>query len=237
MSSISIYASLYFSSLSPILVFTAGLIAGLNPCLLAILAFMASILLTAKGKMKAIYTTLAFSMGIFTVYLLAGMGFFRVIAGSSLLILEIFKLALILIISLLGLWHLYDSYYISRKKRSSFATPKQIVELAEKAGGRASYPQAFLLGVLFSIVKAPCVGAIYFAILELIMKEQAPGLFYLALYNLGLIFPVIILGCAMAFGLSPEKVDKFRKEKRAMLRLITGILLMALAILMALNII
>lgn len=222
-------------SLSPFMVFTAGLISGLNPCLLAILAFMISILLTAKGRMKTIYITLAFSLGIFVVYLLVGIGLFRAITGSSMQ--EIIKLILVLIIFLLGLWHIYDSYYISKKEKSSFTTPKQIINLAAKAGGKASYPQAFLLGMLFSLVKAPCVGAIYFAILELIIKEQALGLFHLAIYNFGLVLPVIILGCAMALGLSPEEVDRFRKEKRAMLRLITGIVLISLALLLAFNLI
>lgn len=222
-------------SLSPALVFTAGLIAGFNPCLLAILAFIISILLTAKGRRKAIYTTFAFSLGIFAVYLSVGLGFFQAITSSSMQ--EIFKLLLILIIFLLGIWHVYDSYYISKKEKSSFKTPKQIVDLAAKTGGKASYPQAFLLGALFSLVKAPCVGAIYFAILELIIKEQALGLFHLAIYNLGLVLPVIILGCAMALGLSPEKVDRFRREKRAMLRLITGIVLIALALLLYFNLI
>ncbi len=224
------------NSLSPAFIFTAGLIAGFNPCLLAILVFIVSTLLTTNERVKAILTTFAFSTGIYAVYLLIGLGFFRAITASA-IFMEIIKLLLILIVFLLGLWHIYDSYFISRKEKSSFTTPKQIVELAAKVGEKASYPHAFLLGVLFSLIKTPCVGAIYFAILELIIRERALGLFYLAIYNLGVILPVIILGCAMALGLSPEKVDRFRRERRAMLRLIIGIVLIALGILLTLGLI
>lgn len=225
--------------LSPSFVFFAGLIAGFNPCVLAILAFMVSILLTTAGRMKAVYTTFAFSMGIFAVYLIVGMGLFRALAGGSVALQETFKLVLVIIIFLLGIWHVYDSYYITRKAESSFTTPRQIVDLAEKVGKKASYPSAFLLGALFSLVKAPCVGAIYFAILELIIEEGmlSQGLLHLALYNLGLVLPIMILGCAMALGLSPQKVDRFRKEKRALLRLITGAILIILAVLLALDVI
>ncbi len=225
------------TSLSPAVVFSTGLIAGFNPCLFAILAFMVSILLSTAGKMKAIYTTFAFSIGVFAMYFLVGLGLFCI--GCYGFLGETFRFLLIAIIFLLGIWHLYDSYYISKKAESSFSTPARIVELAEEVGQKASYPSAFLLGALFSIVKAPCVGAIYFAILDMIMNQStlSQGAFYLAIYNLGLVLPIVILGCAMALGLSPKTVDTFRKEKRALLRFVTGVILILLAVLLALNII
>jgi len=51
---------------------------------------------------------------------------------------------------------------------------------------------------------------------------------YLCVYNFGVILPILIIGTAILVGLSPTKVDRFRKEKRALIRLVTGIILVVL---------
>jgi len=51
-------------------------------------------------------------------------------------------------------------------------------------------------------------------------------------YNLGVVLPVLVLGVAIAFGLNPEKVERFRKERRAAMRLVTGVTLIIIAVLM-----
>jgi cytochrome c-type biogenesis protein len=46
---------------------------------------------------------------------------------------------------------------------------------------------------------------------------------------LGIVLPILILGGFIALGTSPEQVDKFRKDYRAGIRLITGLTLLILA--------
>jgi len=99
------------------------------------------------------------------------------------------------------------------------------VRLAKRHGIRAN-----VNGALFSLVKAPCLGAVYIAILGMISEEGCTsGAVYLFLYNLGVIFPILVLGGVIALGMSPEKVDDFRKDHRAGIRLATGFTLLALA--------
>ena len=74
------------------------------------------------------------------------------------------------------------------------------------------------------------MGAVYIAILGLISDQgYSDGAVYLLLYNLGVILPVILLGGFITLGMSPAKVDEFRKNHRAGIRLATGLTLMALA--------
>jgi cytochrome c-type biogenesis protein len=89
----------------------------------------------------------------------------------------------------------------------------------------------FLLGALFSLVRAPCVGGVYVAIIGVISGKGyvSSGLFYLIIYNLGIALPVLVLGGTIALGMSPEQVDQFRQKHRVGIRLITGIMLLALA--------
>jgi len=87
------------------------------------------------------------------------------------------------------------------------------------------------LGALFSLVRAPCVGGMYVAIIGVISGQgyASSGLFYLMVYNLGIALPVFILGSIIALGMSPEQVDNFRNKHRVGIRLITGIMLIGLA--------
>jgi cytochrome c-type biogenesis protein len=89
----------------------------------------------------------------------------------------------------------------------------------------------FLLGALFSLVRAPCVGGVYIAIIGIISSHgfASSGPIYLMIYNLGIALPVLLLGGIMALGMSPEQVDNFRNKHRVAIRLITGITLLSLA--------
>lgn len=218
-------------------VFVVGFLAGFNPCLLAILAFIASVTLATTGKRRNVMLmVVTFSLGIFVTYLIVGIGLLQIIDKSAALQSTITNIIIILI-TLLGLWHIYDAYHLKKNTESSFYTPKSFIHLTESITKNMSLPAAFFMGALFSLIKAPCVGAVYFVILDMVRSGDSAGILYLASYNLGVVLPVIIIGAGIAFGLNPEKVEAFRKEKRSAMRLVTGITLIAIAVLMYFKII
>jgi cytochrome c biogenesis protein CcdA len=213
-------------------VLAVGFLAGFNPCLLAILAFIASVTLATTGRRRnVLLIVLMFSLGIFATYLIVGIGLLRIIEQSSSLQTTI-RSILVVLISLLGIWHVYDAWHLRKNTESSFYTPKVFIRLTESVTKKVSLPAAFFIGALFSLIKAPCVGAVYFVILNMVRQGQGAGMVYLAAYNLGVVLPVLILGAAIAFGLNPEKVESFRKERRSALRLVTGVTLLVIAVLM-----
>jgi cytochrome c biogenesis protein CcdA len=125
--------------------------------------------------------------------------------------------------------HIEDARRLNKGGNSMFRTDwvMKYVEAGVNGKKLSSY---FLIGALFSLVKAPCVGAVYLAILDVISaRSYAEGTVYLVFYNLGIVLPIILLGGLIALGTSPEQVDKFRKDYRAALRLVTGLALLALA--------
>jgi len=216
-------------------VFVVGFIAGFNPCLLAILAFIASVTLATTGRRRnVILIVLMFSLGIFVTYLIFGIGLLRILEESPGLQNNI-KYTLIVLIGILGLWHVYDAYHLRKNTDSSFYTPKAFIRLTESVTKKVSLPASFFMGALFSLIKAPCVGAVYFLILDMVRSGEGTGYLYLAAYNFGVVLPVLVLGGAIAFGLDPERVEKFRKDKRSMMRLITGVTLLIIAVLMYLG--
>jgi cytochrome c biogenesis protein CcdA len=213
-------------------VLVVGFLAGFNPCLLAILAFIASVTLATTGRRRnVLLIVMVFSLGIFTTYLIVGIGILRIFEQSPSLQVTI-RNFLAILIAFLGLWHVYDAWHLRKNTESSFYTPKAFIRLTESITKKVSLPASFLMGALFSLIKAPCVGAVYFVILNMVRSGKGAGYVYLAAYNFGVVLPVLVLGAAIAFGLNPEKVEKFRKERRAAMRLVTGVTLLAIAILM-----
>jgi cytochrome c-type biogenesis protein len=210
-------------------VFAAGLLAGFNPCLLAMLAFLASTTLSSRTRRSDILIMVAFfTLGTFAVYILFGVGLLSILQDGS--IASTFRFALAAIILIMGLMQLEDARRLHSGGESIFRVDwtKKYVHGAVSSRRLGSY---FLLGALFSLVRAPCVGGIYIAIIGVASHQgcASSGLFYLLIYNLGIALPVLFLGGIMALGTSPEQVDQFRQKHRVAIRLITGITLLALA--------
>ena len=209
-------------------VFAAGVLAGFNPCLLGILVFLAASVMSSSGRRKDLLLMIvSFSLGIFTMYFLFGLGMQHVLQAKT--AANGFRYALTFFLVVLGIMHIEDARRLSQGGNSLFRTDwvMKYVEAGVNGKRLSSY---FLIGALFSLVKAPCVGAVYLAILDVISaKSYAEGSVYLLFYNLGIVLPIILLGGFIALGTSPEQVDRFRKDYRAAIRLVTGLALLALA--------
>lgn len=224
---------------TPLVIFIAGLLAGFNPCLIAVMAFLASVIFSSGGSRKdMLILVTGFCSGIFVTYMIVGFGILNTISHFP-EIRETITTMMVLLVAILGLWHLYDAYYIKKNSISSFKTPHYFIDLMGKAEGRNIVLISFLGGSLFSLVKAPCVGAVYLMILEMLISGDniLEGTLYMALYNLGVILPILILGALLAFGLNPKKVNEIREKRRVEIRIITGVILILLALMLNYNII
>lgn len=225
--------------LSPLLVFLAGLLAGFNPCILAVMAFLATLILSSSGKRTEILKMITgFCIGIFVTYMAVGLSILGTVYVLPSLKSAI-TTAMVVLIFILGIWHIYDAYHLRKYSRSTFRTPKSMIRLLEKTAKSNILLLSFISGGLFSLVKAPCVGAIYFSILDMLVgrTDLVLGAFYLAVYNLGVIFPIIIVGILLGYGMKPETITKLKESKRVEIRLFTGIILIILALLLHLHII
>ena len=206
----------------------AGLVAGFNPCLLGILVFLAASVLSSKGKRREMVKMVVFfSLGIFTMYFLFGLGMQQLLQTEA--IASAFRYILTAFLLLAGLSQVWDALRLSQGRPSLFRTDWAL-KYFQAGIDKGRFSSYFLIGALFSLVKAPCVGAIYLAILDLLSaRSYFEGATYLFFFNLGVILPIIILGGAIAFGMSPGQVDAFRKDHRVGMRLATGLALLALA--------
>jgi cytochrome c biogenesis protein CcdA len=225
--------------MNPFFFLAAGILAGFNPCLLAVMAFLATVILAQTGGRKEMLgITLGFSLGILTIHIVAGVG----ILGTVNLLPEIkgdFTEIIILLTALLGFWHIFDAYWLKRHSRSTFKTPDSLKSFMSGMTRQNLLLISFLSGGWYFLVKAPCVGAVYLSILSILVTKTnlMTGITYMGLYIIGLLLPIVTLGLLLSSGLSPKDVAEFRERWRVEVRLITGVILFSLALLMQLRII
>lgn len=80
-------------------------------------------------------------------------------------------------------------------------------------------------------------GGIYISILGLRGRDTTvmTGLPYLILYNLIFVLPLVLVTLLVAYGLSPEWAERWRTENKRTIRVIIGIILVALGLVILLG--
>jgi cytochrome c biogenesis protein CcdA len=203
----------------PLVIF-AAIVDSANPCGLSVLVFLLIPIAAAGSRKRILLVGGAYITAMFLFHLLVGIGLFSVfsLSGFSRIFL------------LIGIITIFD---VLRNKETF------ILSIPESQKGRlgnyiriASLPAAFVLGILAGILGFSCTGGIYISILVLMGKEMTvmSGLPWLALYNLVYILPLILITLLVAYGISPERADSMRAEYKRPLRMVIGIILVALGV-------
>jgi cytochrome c biogenesis protein CcdA/glutaredoxin len=229
---------LIIKKISALTVLLAGIAAGINPCLIAIMVFIATTAMTSSGKHhNIIMRVVAFCSGLLLIYLLIGLGFFKLLryAPSS---ESLIQAVLISILVALSLYAFYDAYE-TKKHGDRPSLFKGFLKVFRPFYDKFTLFANFILGGMFGLLKMPCVGGIYIAILGTLIDrgDLGSGITYLVIYNIGIIIPVLALGIILTLGLDPVKVDKFRHENRVKLKLFYGAVLLLLAVAFMFNIV
>jgi len=215
------------------LVLISSLLDSVHPCsfsiLLITIAFLFGLQMTRE---KILQIGGVYIAGIFASYLLVGLGLLKVLhlfntphfmgkLGASLLII-------------FGIINLINRFFpnmpIKLKMPSMVHGP--MAKLLEKT----SLAAAFGLGALVGVCQFPCMGGPYLMVIGLLRDSQTylAGFWYLLLYNLVLIVPLVLV---LWFSADKNVVDKMQEWKRDNLervRLIAGVIMIILGTLILL---
>jgi len=199
----------------------AAVIDSINPCAIGVLIFLLSYLLALKSKKLILKIGLTYIITVYVVYFLAGLGLLSFIASTNMTTFVYYLSGALLII--LGLINLKDFFLPG--KGISLKIPESKKAIIEKWAKKASLPGAIVLGFLVSAFELPCTGGIYFAILAILGKMGMTWqpVFYLLLYNLFFVLPLVIITGIVYYGSSSENVSKWFKKDKKWLRLAMGI--------------
>ena len=201
----------------------------INPCAIGVLVLLIATLLgLAKDRKKMLTVGLIYITAVFVTYLAAGFGLLLVI--QKLNIAEELSLLVGGLVVLLGLIEIKDFFWYG-KGISLQISPKRAKQV-KKYIENVSIPGAVFLGMFVAAVELPCTGGPYLAITTLLAKIGFGwNVFWLlVLYNFIFVLPLIVILMMVYFGVNTETVKSWKNEQKKWMRLIMGLVMVALGI-------
>lgn len=181
-----------------------------------------------NSRKKILLGGLVYTFAVFLFYIMAGLGILTIINYSG--FSGIFSIAAGIVALIAGIITLTGGIWEGKTVSPGIPVSKR--PAIKKIMERASIPAAFVLGMMVGLFELPCTGGIYIAILGLLSSRMTfyEGLPYLLVYNLMFVVPLIAIILAVAFGLSPEKVDSWRDSNKKLLKIGIGLILIAMGL-------
>jgi cytochrome c biogenesis protein CcdA len=231
-----------FRSFGTLTVVGAGLLDGLNPCAFATIVFFISYLafMGRKGR-EVLAVGGAFALGVFLTYLLVGLGMLKVLEELPFLTaLGRWVYGLTALLCLILAVFTFLDYRKARQGEPQTMTlriPLQLRKrinraIREGAQARAFVPVAFVTGFVVSIIELACTGQVYLPTIIFVMgvpEMQAKAFFYLLLYNLAFILPLVVVFGLAYFGTTSQQLGIFINRRTAPIKLGTALLFLVLA--------
>jgi len=212
-------------------VVVAAAIDSVNPCTFAVLVLLLGTLIVAQRKGKkglVLKAGLTFTLAIYISYFLLGIGVFTAIEKAG--IQKQFIIVVSCLAMLLGLWNMKDFW--AQGKWFSIELPQRWRPTVKRlTSSVVSIPGAFLVGILDSFFLLPCSSGPYIAILALLSKNttSTAGVWYLLLYNLIFILPLLLITFAVHFGFTTTaRAERWRSASLGKLHLAMGIMMFLL---------
>lgn len=214
------------SSILP-LVITAGFLDGFSPCVIAILIFFIAFLINMRESFKNIFSLgLVYIFVIFLTYLGIGVGLFSGIMafGRHHFFAELGSVFLIL----WGVVEIKD--YFFPHLPFHIGMPKSFGKKAKVLIEQATLPAIILAAFLVGLCSVPCSAGIYTAVTSFLASRTTywTGLFYLLIYNIMVILPLIVILVLAVNPLTLAKLAEFRQKNERLEKLVMGILMVIL---------
>lgn len=224
------------------LVFVSGLIDGINPCAFAVLLFFITFLFASISaisspdyqgedhvRKRILLTGVVYIAAVYLAYLVIGVTFYNVIAMKP--VSDLIAKAGAGVMILLGLVNIKDFFWPG--KGFSLGMSSYQWDILKGLMRKVSLPAAFASGLIVGVFEFPCTGGVYLAILGLLASNYTffSGLFYLLIYNLAFVVPlVVILFIASNDGIGSFSLKNWHNREHRTVKLISGLLIVALGI-------
>lgn len=188
------------SSLTWAVVLLAGLVDGINPCVLTLLVFLLSVW-KLEGT-TSLLLGLAYTAGVFACYTAVGLGLLHAAAlaqnlpwaGAVVSALTMVALALLTGFSLWDAWLAHQGQPSAMTLKLPRAFDQGIRALIRRGRGWVGLPAAFVLGAGISLLEFVCTGQVYLPTLVYLNQTGEQGALVLLLaYNLAFIVPLLVV--------------------------------------------
>lgn len=188
-------------------VIAGGLVDSINPCAIATLVFLISVLALSKESQRHIpIVGMAFCAGVYLTYAAMGFGLLRALHTLSSFhrIRHALDIVLLSVLALFSILSYRDAWRYQRTPSPdsiSLKIPDALSRfihefIRTRLGRNARMSGAFLVGVVVTAIEAVCTSQTYAPVLAIVAANE-PGfsteVAYLLLYNLLFILPLLVI--------------------------------------------
>jgi len=211
-----------------ITVVATAAIDSINPCAIGVLILMISVMLVGKQSTKRMLMLGSlYIASVLIVYLLAGLGLMYYFSTLPLALAEYISIAIGVLIIIAGILEIKDYFWYGRW--FSLSIPYALSKKIHKYSSKSTVFGVIFLGAFVSVVELPCTGAPYLAIITLLSQNfDFSAFLLLVLYNIIFVAPLIIILILVACGMKLHEIKKWKQSSRHYMRLLIGLMLIAL---------
>jgi cytochrome c biogenesis protein CcdA len=216
------------STLTIQLVIISALIDSINPCGLSVLIFLLISISAIANTRRILLIGGTYIAAVFIFHLFTGIGLFSFISLSGFSKgLSLLGAAIAIVLGIITL-----SDVLRNREEFLLSIPESKKSVIGHYVRAASFPAAFVLGILSGLFGFSCTGGIYISILGLMGREFSlmSGLPYLVLYNTVFVIPLVLVLILAAYGIPMEHANTLKIRYRRILRIIVGMAMIALGI-------
>lgn len=213
------------------LVLVNGLIDSFNPCAIGVLLLYVTILLGTNSSRRFILMFGGFYiLATFVTYFLIGLGILHVIHLFG--IPHFFGWVAALLVLSIGLYYVKD--YFLPALQIPVVSPILSRCRMVTWNKELTIFSAIILGVLIGLCEFPCSGGIYLATVAMLSLKETflKGLFYLFVYNLMFILPLVVIFIFATNNLVLTKIKSWQSKNAGYAKLTSGVLMIILGIIL-----
>jgi cytochrome c biogenesis protein CcdA len=190
---------------------------------------MLSVVLGGGSSTKRmVWLGFLYTFSVFSVYLAAGVGLVYYFASIPLYVAEYLSIAVGVCLVFAGLLEVKDYFWYGRG--FSLSIPASAAKKLHDYAAQTSAFGVIFLGAFVSAVELPCTGAPYIAIITVLSQYfDFTAFLLLVLYNIIFVAPLIVIICLIALGKKIQDVKQWKEDSRGSMRLMIGVLLIALS--------
>ncbi len=199
----------------------------INPCAIGVLILLISTLIVAQRKHELLKIGLLYVSAVYLTYFLYGLGLIAFLASIPIVWAEYISIVVGLLVVGAGIFEIKDFFWYG--SGFSLAIPKKYAEMIKEKMKKISVRTIMFLGVFVASVELPCTGGPYLAITLLLSQNFNFGaLLLLIIYNIIFVMPLIILIFLVRLGTKIQRIQNWKQNNKAYMRLATGIILIIL---------
>jgi len=223
-----------FKSFSFVAVLGAGLLDGLNPCAFTTIIFFVSYLAAMERRGREILLVgAAFTGAVFLAYLLVGAGVLGFVHSLGVVqtlsrLVYLVTGVFCLVLAAVGIYDLYKIRQ-GRHEATALRLPEFLRKrvrgaIREGARTRSFVWAAFGTGFVVSLLELACTGQVYLPTIIFVTgvpELRANAFFYLVLYNLMFIVPLVVIFVLVYYGTTSVQLAGFMRRNAAVVKLLT----------------